>query len=140
MAEQGQFKFTPPRRCWFKFEGDVDTEQVQRLLGQVAVAIEDQPYFYLTIDMSHFAKDTIASRRRGAEIMRSLPPRAVAVVSADWGNRVVAKLVFKGTELLAGKHRRQFSEFFADQAAADAWLESMTPTLEQAAERLGTNK
>jgi hypothetical protein len=138
MAEPGLFRFAPPRSCWFRFQGEVDADQVQRLLDQVANSIRDEPYFYLTIDMSEFIKDSIAARRRGADIMNILPPRAVAVVAADWGKRVVAKLVFKGSELLAGKHRRQFSEFFPTQEEADAWLESMTPTLEQAAERLGT--
>ncbi len=138
MTEPGLFKFTPPRTCWFQFQGDVDEHQVRRLLGLVSEAIQDEPYFYLFIDMSQFSKDTIAARRCGAEIMRTLPPRAVAVLTADWSKRVVAKLVFKGTELLAGKHRRQFSEFFADQASAEAWLASMTDTLELAAKRLAS--
>jgi hypothetical protein len=140
MSEPGLFKFTPPRHCWFRFQGEVDEHQVRRLLDQIADAVAGLPYFYLTIDMSEFVKDTIAARRAGAEIMRTLPPRAVAVVTADWSKRVVAKLVFKGSELLAGKHRRQFSEFFADEATANAWLDSMTETLEQAARRLAANE
>lgn len=140
MTEPGLFKFTPPRSCWFRFQGEVDEQQVRRLLEQVATAIHDEPYFFLTIDMSEFVKDTIAARREGAEIMRTLPPRAVAVLTGDWSKRVVAKLVFKGTELLAGKHRRQFSEFFADEVAAREWLETMRPTLELAAQRLASSQ
>lgn len=140
MTEPGLFKFTPPRTVWFRFQGEVDEHQVRRLLTQIREAIGDQPYFYLIIDMTEFVKDTIASRRAGAEIMGTLPPRATAVVTPDWSKRVVAKLVFKGSELLAGKHRRQWSEFFSDQETANAWLATMTETLEQAAQRLASGK
>jgi hypothetical protein len=139
MTEPGLFKFTPPRTCWFRYQGEVDEHQVRRLFNQIKDAVGNQPFFYLTVDMTEFVKDTIASRRAGADIMATLPPRATAVVTPDWSKRVVAKLVFKGSELLAGKDR-QWSAFFSDQEAANKWLATMTETLEQAAKRLAAAK
>ncbi len=140
MSTPDDFRFIPPRRCWFAFRGQIDAEKVRDLMAQVAAAVRDEPFFHLTIDMTEFDRDTVASRRAGADAMRELAPRTVAVISNSWAKRVLAKLVFKGTEIIGGKERRQYSGFFSDEPSADAWHESMIPTLEAAAERLGTNR
>jgi hypothetical protein len=128
---EGEFRFQPPHSVWFKFQGQITEQQARNLLGQAVAHSVELPFLLMTVDISEMTGTTPESRRISADLLRSLPPRAIAVLGGTFGQRILAKLVLKATEMLnAGM---QVSAFFDGPDAADAWLRQQARRLAVAA-------
>lgn len=134
MDHPGEFKFTPPRHVWYRSADHLGMEETTAFLGRTAEVVGDQPYFFLTIDLTEFKGDTPESRRYASEMFRKLPPRAVAIIADKFVQRNLAKLLFTAISILPGGWR-QHTAFFKSGEDVEPWFQSTVAKLEAAAER-----
>ena len=135
MDRFGDFEFTPPRHVWYRSASHLGMEETSLFLGRTAEVVGDQPFFFLTIDLTEFKGDTPESRRYASEMFRKLPPRAVAIIADKFVQRNLAKLLFKAISILPGGWR-QHTAFFKTGDPIEPWFQSMIGKLEVAAERI----
>lgn len=127
--QQGEFRFNPPNKGWIKVYGKISVEQISDVLQRAVEASAGLSYFLLEVDISDMDGATPEARRVSAKFFKEMPPFAFAVLGGTFAQRTIAKLVLKATEMLH-KDNRLISEFFADIASANVWLDAQGKSFE----------
>ncbi|MEM9453238.1 MAG: STAS/SEC14 domain-containing protein [Myxococcota bacterium] len=115
------FEVLGPRFIHLGLHGKFTADEATAVFDAIEERVKDEPYFLLEVDMSDVKGASPESRRISAEKLGSLPPRAIAIVSQSFAQRMIAKLVLTAVSLLGDRHKN-VSQYFSTQAEAHEWL------------------
>jgi anti-sigma regulatory factor (Ser/Thr protein kinase) len=106
-----------------RLAGDVSLEDAEEINRRHFALIEGHESVYMLVDMVGLGTDTPAGRKTTSEALTRMPLRGLAVCQARMEAKVMAKMVIAGVHLFQEDGEVRFPvEYFADEAAARAWL------------------
>lgn len=123
MAEfnpKGDVECLEPNLVTMRLQGKVEQRDLSTLFDRFEPFVVDQPFFLIAVDMREVKGATPEARRIAADRLASLPKFYIAVITAGFAQRMIAKLVLTAHEMLNRGHST--SGFFDDDDSAKAWL------------------
>ena len=117
------FEVLGPRFIYLGLHGKFTADEATAVFDAIEEHVKGEPYFLLEVDMSDVKGASPESRRISAEKLGSLPPRAIAIVSKSFAQRMIAKLVLTAVSLL-GDGKKNVAEYFSTREDAQQWLRS----------------
>lgn len=118
-----EFEALGSRLFRIRLHGYFTPEEALAVFDVLTEHVRDEPYFLLEVDMSDLTGASPEARRISAEKLGPLPHRAIAIVSSNFAQRIIAKLVLTAVSILE-KTNRNTTSYFATSEEAQEWLES----------------
>lgn len=126
-GKPSDFEFIEPCIASITFRGKIDHPELTTIFDGFEPFVRDQPHWGLEVDMRALSGATPDARRVGAERISALPKVYVAIISSNFAQRMVAKLVITAIQILHPGHTKAIA-FFSDKEAARKWMLEIVAT------------
>jgi anti-sigma regulatory factor (Ser/Thr protein kinase) len=109
-----------------RLAGHVSPEDAEEINRRHFALIENRDHIYMLVDMVGLGTDTPSGRKTTSEALTRMPLRGLAVCNARMEAKVMAKMIIAGVSLFQEDGSERFPvEYFDDEPAARAWIESL---------------
>lgn len=118
--QPGDLQCIEPNLVCMRLRGDVDHDTLTAFFDEFESFVSGKPFFVIEVDMRDLKSATPDARRVAAERLAGLPKFSIAVVTAGFAQRMIAKLVLTAHEMFNRGHSS--TGFFTDSESSRAWL------------------